>query len=146
MASESPHSRLIRIGLVSLLALGLCADFASFYFRIVAHNDNALAQVASYAQLHIPRNATVLADEPVGVMIPQHYCKLESAATCPDVTWIVTYESLTQKLPSQASDPQLYALLAHAKLVTVYTGFKETLKIYQVITTPSNAATSSAGE
>jgi hypothetical protein len=123
----------LRIGLIALLAFAIAADLGAFYLRIVDQNDNALLQVATYVTANVPASDTVLADEPVGVMIPQPYCKLESAGTCPNVKWIVTYTSLTQKLPTQASDPQLYVLLHGAERVVVFEGFKETITVYRVV-------------
>lgn len=133
LAARSRHPRLLRIGLLALLAFAVAADLGAFYLRIVNQNDNALLQVATYVTANVPASDTVLADEPVGVMIPQPYCKLESAGTCPDVKWIVTYTSLTQKLPTQASDPQLYVLLQGAEKVVVFVGFKETITVYRVV-------------
>jgi hypothetical protein len=74
-----------------------------------------------------------VADEPVGVMIPQRYCKLESPGQCQDAKWVITYTSITQKLPTRASDPQLYVLLDGAIPVVVFRGFKETITVYQVL-------------
>jgi putative flippase GtrA/glycosyltransferase involved in cell wall biosynthesis len=133
LAARPRHPRLLRIGLIALLAFAIAADLGAFYLRIVDQNDNALLQVATYVTANVPASDTVLADEPVGVMIPQPYCKLESASTCPDVKWIVTYTSLTQKLPTQASDPQLYVLLQGAEKVVVFVGFKETITVYRVV-------------
>jgi putative flippase GtrA/glycosyltransferase involved in cell wall biosynthesis len=133
LAARPRHPRLLRIGLIALLAFAIAADLGAFYLRIVDQNDNALLQVATYVTANVPAGDTVLADEPVGVMIPQPYCKLESAGTCPDVKWIVTYTSLTQKLPTQASDPQLYVLLQGAEKVVVFVGFKETITVYRVV-------------
>lgn len=133
LAAGPRHPRLLRIGLIALLALAVAFDLGAFYLRIVNQSDNALLQVANYVTANVPASDTVLADEPVGVMIPQPYCKLESASTCPDVKWIVTYTSLTQKLPTQASDPQLYVLLHGAEKVVVFYGFKETITVYRVV-------------
>jgi len=133
LAGGARHPRLLRIGLIALLAFAVAADLGAFYLRIVDQNDNALLQVATYVTANVPASDTVLADEPVGVMIPQPYCKLESAGTCPNVKWIVTYTSLTQKLPTQASDPQLYVLLHGAERVVVFEGFKETITVYRVV-------------
>ncbi|HEU4785487.1 MAG TPA: glycosyltransferase [Ktedonobacterales bacterium] len=133
LAARPRHPRLLRIGLIWLIAFAIAADLGAFYLRIVDQNDNALLQVATYVTANIPASDTVLADEPVGVMIPQPYCKLESAGTCPNVKWIVTYTSLTQKLPTQASDPQLYVLLQGSEKVVVFVGFKETITVYRVV-------------
>jgi putative flippase GtrA/glycosyltransferase involved in cell wall biosynthesis len=133
LAADLRHPRLVRAGLIALLMLVVGCELGEFYLRIVNQSDNALLQVANYVTANVPAGDTVLADEPVGVMIPQRYCKLESAGTCPDVRWVVTYTSLTQKLPTQASDPQLYVLLHEAELVQVFHGFKETITVYRIV-------------
>jgi cellulose synthase/poly-beta-1,6-N-acetylglucosamine synthase-like glycosyltransferase len=133
LSADLRHPRLLRTGLIALLVLVVGCDLGAFYMRIVDQSDNALWQVANYVTANVPADVTVLADEPVGVMIPQPYCKLESAGSCPDVKWVVTYTSLTQKLPTQASDPQLYVLLHEAEMVQVFRGFKETITVYRVV-------------
>jgi 4-amino-4-deoxy-L-arabinose transferase-like glycosyltransferase/GT2 family glycosyltransferase len=132
LTTQVRHPKLLRVGLVFVLSLALVCDLSESYFRIVRQTDNALLQVAEFASSQIPSRDVVLADQPVGVMIPQRYCELEAAKTCPHVKWIITYTSLTQKLPSQVTDPQLYVYLADARLVTVFRGFKETIRVYQL--------------
>jgi hypothetical protein len=132
LAANVRRPKLLRAGLLIVLFLGIGAELTESYFRYVVQTDNALLQASNFAMAHIPTNDTVLADEPVGVMIPQQYCKLESAATCPDVKWIIAYTSLTEHLPTQASDPQLYVLMGESQVVTVIHGFKETITVYHV--------------
>ncbi len=132
LAAGRQHPKLVRAGLFTALALLIGIELVAFDQRIVVRNDNALLQVASYVHTNIPSNVMVLADEPIGVMIPQRYCKLENAATCPNPKYIITYISLTEHLPTQASDTRLYYLLAHSTQMVVFTGFKETITVYEV--------------
>jgi hypothetical protein len=132
IASDVQHHQRISVTLILLLFVAICLEIGASYQRLVLHQDNALLQVADYANAHIPASATILADEPVGTLVPQAYCKLEAAAKCPHVTWIITYTSLTQHLPTKTSDPKLYTLLAQSSAVVIFTGFKETITVYEV--------------
>ena len=72
----------------------------------------------------------VLADEPIGVLIPQDHLNIDLWALginrrAPDV--IVTYISLTQKLPDSEA---LRTLIARSRPVFEATGFKETITVY----------------
>lgn len=133
LAADIRHPQWLRVGLILVLALTVGCDLGATYLRVGVRDDNALLQVSNYARTHIPAEDKVVADEPVGVMIPQRYCKLESPSQCQDAKWVITYTSITQKLPTRASDPQLYVLLDGSITVAEFRGFKETITVYQVL-------------
>jgi hypothetical protein len=132
LAIDTHAPRWLWGGLILLPILALGCDLGASYLRLATYNDNALLQVSNYAKYHIPLGDKVVADEPVGVMIPQPYCKLEYPGQCQDAQWVITYTSITQKLPTRASDSQLYVLLDNAQEVAVFRGFKETITVYHV--------------
>lgn len=131
-ANDIRGPRWLWAGVILLPLLALGCDVGASYVRLATHNDNALLQVSNYAKSHIPVHDKVVADEPVGVMIPQPYCKPDYPGQCQDAKWVITYTSITQQLPTRASDAELYVLLDNAREVAVFRGFKETITVYHV--------------
>jgi hypothetical protein len=132
LAANHRHPKWVRGALIAALVLLICFDLGESYYRFVVQSDNALLQVATYAQQTFGSGDRVIADEPVGTLIPEQYCKLEDAQFCTNAKWIVTYVSLTEQLPTRASDPELYVLLGESHQVAVFHGFKETITVYKV--------------
>ena len=111
---------------VAVLTLGALGT----WWRIVDHHDNALKALAQYASTTIPHNDVVVTEEPIGVMIPQPYCKMWRAASCAGVAkYVMTYESHTEHIPNI---PGLQLLLQHSTRVKVIVGFKEKLTVWRV--------------
>ncbi len=132
---QNPGSRL-RVATAAGLALAVLTGGAVAYTgRILLGDDNAVAQTAAW--LADDHNASagdkVIADEFMGNLIRQPYCKITHAQECEQLggrpRFIVTYTTRTQKLPvSQALD----RLLAIGVPVKKFTGFKETIVIYRL--------------
>lgn len=122
--------RRIRVLLAGAVAGIVALSLLGFQWRIVEHSDNAMKSAEQYIALHIPRTDVVLAEEPVGVMIPQRYCNLYRAGACRTVAdYIITYTTRQHPAPTY---PALQQLLAHSREVKIFTGFKETLTIWRI--------------
>jgi 4-amino-4-deoxy-L-arabinose transferase-like glycosyltransferase len=110
----------------AVVVLGLLG----FWWRIVDHHDNALKSLAQYSSATIPHNDVVITEEPIGMMIPQPYCKMWRAASCAGVAkYVITYESHTQHIPTI---PGLQQLLQRSTPVKVIIGFKEKLTVWRI--------------
>lgn len=118
--------RLVCAG-ISLIAL---MNVLAFQWRIVGQTDNALMEVGRYASAELPADAIVITEESIGTVIQQQYCKLWRTAECSDVaTYIITYETYTQKLPD---NPALDDLLRNSTAIKTIEGFKETLTVWHI--------------
>ena len=58
------------------------AGLLSFWGRVGAQDDNVFAQVQQYAATSIPAHAVVVADEAIGDLIAQPYCREQQADPC----------------------------------------------------------------
>jgi hypothetical protein len=109
------------------LALLVLIDVAGGIARVAWTGDNAILQARTWVTVHVPHTAVILADEPIGMNVPQPYCKLEDVAQCAGTpTWAVIYISHTQKLPDNHT---LYRLLAPGHTCATFIGFKEVITI-----------------
>lgn len=121
----------LRVLLSSALVVLVALSMLGFKWRIVDHDDNAMKSTQQYAELHIPRDAIVLAEESVGTIIPQQYCNIYNAWSCGKVaSYIITYSSQQHPVPDNSAFRQL---LARSKEVTSFTGFKETITVRKII-------------
>lgn len=124
-ASTGKRVAVVLTGL--LVAFG---DISGGMARVFHYPDDALRQTVGYLDQRTVDTDLVLADESVGVPIRAPYCKLEEAERClPAATWLVTYESITQKLPDIAALTQARAAAVQC---AQFTGFKETITIYRI--------------
>lgn len=90
--------------------------------------DNALRQGRDWLANHSEPSDVVIADEPFGNITSLHYCRSTYAERCgTHWTWIVTYTSLTQRLPDTLPFQQD---LADAVKCVEFTGFKEHVSVY----------------
>lgn len=120
-----------RFLLVSIIVIAVC-NAGAFVARFVAPvNDAALKSVAQYAASELPADAIVIADESVGVLIPQPYCNMWRGNMCEGAKYVITYESQTQKKPTENG---MEELLASSKKLRVVDGFKEVITVYRLNT------------
>jgi 4-amino-4-deoxy-L-arabinose transferase-like glycosyltransferase len=107
----------------------LAADVATYVQRIANRDDNALEAVAAYANEQIPASDVVMTEQPIGVLIRQPYCETWKAPRClPRSKWLIYYRT-------KLFDPEnAYGVhvLAGARRVAVFDGFKETISVYRL--------------
>ncbi|MEO7904536.1 MAG: hypothetical protein ABIR91_01935, partial [Candidatus Saccharimonadales bacterium] len=124
------RSHVMRRIIVGVAVVVVVLQSSAFYVRFVAPTDDAaLRDVGVYAQAYIPADAKVIADESVGVIIPQPYCKTWRGDTCKGATYVISYTSQTQK---QSTENGLPALIATGSKVYEIAGFKETITVYKL--------------
>lgn len=119
-------------GFLVLCGIIVAVNGATFVNRFVLSNDNAILEASSFIASELPHDSVVLADEPIGVLIPQPYMPMDLWAlgrydSRPD--FVVTYSSLTEHLPDS---PSLQHLLSESQRLLTVTGFKETIMVYEV--------------
>ena len=108
------------------------ASLGSFYFRVIARDDNSLYQVQQYVLAHVPRSSVVLTEEEIGDEIPQPWCSVAQAAACgAAATYAITYTSYLQRA-SPADDVAFQSIMAGARQVVTFRGFKETITVWRL--------------
>ena len=118
--------------LAALAGVILCLNLTTFVIRFGLHDDNAIGDVAAFASESLPPDSLVLADEPIGTIIPQTYLRTERWVLGMDKVhpdYIITYTTQTQQLPP---DPDLLNLIAESRQIYKVVGFKETITVYQL--------------
>ena len=81
--TEARHWRLRPVLRAALIATACVAGIASFLGRVAAYDDNAFARVQAYAATQIPPGAVVVADEAIGDLFSQPYCREQEACPAP---------------------------------------------------------------
>lgn len=115
--------------IASVVGALLALNAMTFKERFVDRHDNALKDVASFADQSLPRDTTVLTEETVGTIIRQPYCKFFRAGPCRRRTeYIMVYRSRTHAPPDE---PALHAMLSRARPVRSFSGFKEAITVYR---------------
>jgi Dolichyl-phosphate-mannose-protein mannosyltransferase len=110
----------------------LAASLSTFYLRVLARDDNALAQVQQYAQSHIPADRLVITEEEIGDEIPQPWCAVTRAAICGSMAaYAITYASYLQPTVP-ADDSAFRAMMTDATRIATFQGFKETITIWRL--------------
>ncbi len=80
-----------------LVGLACAAGIASFGGRIVSYDDNVFANVQQYAATSIPPYSVVIADEAIGDLIGQPYCREQDTVPCAGVaTYAITWDTYLQ--------------------------------------------------
>ncbi len=117
---------------VILGAAAVGAGLASFVSSGRAQSANPMAEVQAYAEHHIPAGAVVMADEQVGDLLKQPYCREQQAAPCMyhatyAITWN-TYLQSTQKL----GDVAFHQIFSGARPVWSASGFSGTVTVWKL--------------
>jgi len=117
---------------VALAAAAVGAGLMSFATSLTAQTANPMAQVQDYARHHIPAGAVVIADEQVGDLLNQPYCREQQANTCLyhasyAITWS-TYLQSTQKLGGGAFNQ----MFAGARREWSASGFSGTVTVWKL--------------
>lgn len=121
---------------LGLAAFAVGAGLLSFAISASAQNANPMAELQAYAQHHIPAHAVVIADEQVGDLLQQPYCREQQAGPCRyhatyAITW-TTYLQSTQKL----GDPAFHGMFKGARRVWSASGFSGTAAVWKLPAAP----------
>lgn len=119
--------------LVGLVGLAIVVNLFTWTIRFGQHHDNALLETYDFFRT-VPVTARVIADDCIGVAIPQPYFGLDRHASEQGIKdanpdYVVLYTSQTQIIPG---DPALRSLLSNSTLIRRFSGFKEVIEVYQV--------------
>jgi 4-amino-4-deoxy-L-arabinose transferase-like glycosyltransferase len=130
--TETRHWRLRRSGRTVLLAVACLAGIASFSGRVVGYDDNAFADVQQYAAASIPPNAVVIADESIGDLIKQPYCREQQAVPCAGAAgYLITWDTYLQTT-GDLGDPAYRKTVAGAVPLRSWTGFNGTVTVWRL--------------
>jgi hypothetical protein len=115
-----------------LLAVACVAGIASFCGRIVGYNDNVFADVQQYAATALPPHAVVIADESIGDLIGQPYCREQKAVACAGVaSYAITWDTYLQTTWN-LGDPAYRKTVAGAVPLRSWTGFNGTVTVWRI--------------
>ena len=132
--TEARHRDWSRRTLAVLTAAACLAGLLSFWGRVAAHDDNVFAQAQSYAARSIPGDAVVVADEAIGDLIAQPYCREQQADPCLGVaSYAITWDTYLQTT-WQLGDPAFHQMMAGAVKLTSWTGFNGTVTVWRLRT------------
>jgi 4-amino-4-deoxy-L-arabinose transferase-like glycosyltransferase len=130
--TETRHWRLRPRGRAVLIGLACAAGIASFGGRIVGYDDNVFANVQQYAATSIPPHAVVIADEAIGDLISQPYCREQDAVPCAGVaTYAITWDTYLQAT-WDLGDPAYRTAVAGAVRLRSWTGFNGTVTVWRL--------------
>ena len=130
--TETRHWRLGTRGRTVLVAVACAAGIASFCGRIVGYDDNVFADVQQYAATSIPAHAVVIADEAIGDLISQPYCREQNTVPCEDAaSYAITWDTYLQTT-SELGDPTYGKIMVGAVRVRSWTGFNGTVTVWRV--------------
>jgi 4-amino-4-deoxy-L-arabinose transferase-like glycosyltransferase len=116
----------------TLAAVAAVAGLASLYGRVGAYDDNVFAQVQQYAATSIPPNAVVVADEAVGDLITQPYCREEYAEPCAgNASYAITWDTYLQTT-WELGDAAYRTMMDGAVPVKTWTGFNGTVTVWKL--------------
>jgi 4-amino-4-deoxy-L-arabinose transferase-like glycosyltransferase len=120
--------RTVTAAVVAAAVLGL----GSFWLRVGAYHDNAFAQAQAYAARSIPPHAAVVADESVGDLIGQPYCREQAATPClHKASYAITWDTYLQST-FRLGDPAFHQLMRGAVPVRRFTGFNGVLTVWRL--------------
>jgi len=130
--TEAMNWRLRPRVLAALLTMACLAGIASFCGRVVGYDDNVFAHVQQYAATSIPPGAVVIADEAIGDLISQPYCREQDAAPCADVAgYVITWDTYLQTT-WDLGDPAYRKAVTGTVPVRSWTGFNGTVTVWRI--------------
>jgi hypothetical protein len=130
--TETRHWRLRPQGRAALILVACIAGIASFFGRVVGYDDNVFADVQRYAATSLPPNVVVIADEAVGDLIRQPYCREQEAAPCAQVaSYVITWDTYLQTT-GELGDQAYRKLMIGAVRLRSWTGFNGTVTVWRI--------------
>ncbi len=108
------------------------AGIASFWLSTNAQSVNPLEKVQQYATAHIPIKAEVVADEQVGDLLRQPYCREQQARACVHhATYAITWDTYLQKT-AQLGDSAFKLEMKGAHRLWSSGGFNGTATVWRL--------------
>ena len=90
------------------------------------------ADVQQYAATSIPPQAVVIADESIGDLIKQPYCREQQAAPCAGVaSYLITWDTYLQTT-WKLGDPAYRKTVVGAMPLRSWTGFNGTVTVWRI--------------
>jgi 4-amino-4-deoxy-L-arabinose transferase-like glycosyltransferase len=130
--TEARHWRLRPRSRALLILVACVAGIASFSGRVVGYDDNVFADVQQYAATSLPPNVVVVADEAVGDLIKQPYCREQNATPCAQVaSYVITWDTYLQTT-AELGDPTYRELMIGAVRLRSWTGFNGTVTVWRI--------------
>jgi 4-amino-4-deoxy-L-arabinose transferase-like glycosyltransferase len=130
--TEARHWRLRPRSRVLLALVACVAGIASFSGRVVGYDDNVFADVQQYAATSLPPNVVVVADEAIGDLIKQPYCREQDATPCAQVaSYVITWDTYLQTT-AELGDPTYRELMIGAVRLRSWTGFNGTVTVWRI--------------
>jgi hypothetical protein len=130
--TETRHWRLRARGRTVLLVAACLAGIASFGGRVVGYDDNVFADVQQYAATSIPPYSVVIADEAIGDLIGQPYCREQDTVPCKDAAaYTITWDTYLQTT-GDLGDPAYRKIMVGAVPVRSWTGFNGTVTVWRI--------------
>nr|MDQ3008739.1 hypothetical protein [bacterium] len=130
-----------------VLTVLVMANIGTWNYRFIQHEpDDAMLETIKFfaSELKGQVQPVVLTEETLGVMLPEnaiywnlHYRRAD-AWIISTADYVVLYNTLTQDPPDS---PLIEELLQHAVLIRQFEGFKETIRIYQIVGGPQGLPT-----
>lgn len=116
------------VALTAACVLGV----VSFWARVGANDDNVFADVQAYAASSIPSGAVIVADEAIGDLIAQPYCREQAADPCAGhATYAISWNTYLQSTWS-LGDPAYRQMMASAIRIRSWTGFNGTVTVWRL--------------
>jgi 4-amino-4-deoxy-L-arabinose transferase-like glycosyltransferase len=132
--TELWHWNRRRLVLTAIAGVAVLAGLVSFTARIGGYDDNVFAQAQTYAATQIPPGAVVIADEAVGDLIQQPYCREQDTAACVSrASYAITWKTYLQS-SFTLGDSAFHTLMTGAYPVQSFTGFNGTLTVWKLAT------------
>jgi 4-amino-4-deoxy-L-arabinose transferase-like glycosyltransferase len=115
-----------------LAGAAAAVGIASFWLSTNAQSVNPLEKVQQYAAAHIPLKAEVVADEQVGDLLRQPYCREQQAYAClHHATYAITWNTYLQKT-AQLADGAFKVEMKSAHRLWSSGGFNGTATVWKL--------------
>ncbi len=115
-----------------LAGAAVAAGVTSFWLSTNAQSVNPLQKVQQYAAAHIPVKAEVVADEQVGDLLHQPYCREQQAGAClHHATYAITWNTYLQKT-AQLGDSAYKVEMKGAHQLWSSSGFNGTATVWKL--------------
>jgi 4-amino-4-deoxy-L-arabinose transferase-like glycosyltransferase len=112
--------------------VAVAAGVFSFWLSTSAQSVNPLQKVQQYAASHIPAKAVVVADEQVGDLLRQPYCREQQADAClRHATYAITWNTYLQKT-TQLGDSAFRVEMKGAHQLWSSSGFNGTATVWKL--------------
>ena len=121
------------------VAAAVVIGLLSYHLSTDRQHGNPYAQVAAYTATHVPHNAIMVADEQIGDLPPQRFCREQQATACLHrVTYAITWDTYLQKT-QKLGDAAFQQEFAGATRLYSASGFSGTATLWRLAGAPTIA-------